>query len=223
MKQSLDHLPESNQHQIQRVANTIRDAVDAVVRQRARKKPLFRVQKIILFGSYARQPDEQGRTPWMYDPANGYLSDYDILVIVNHQELVDDHRLWHQVDDKIQRLIPDIPVGVIVHTLDEVNNWLNQGLYFFKDIREQGIELFSEGTRELARPGNLTDEEKRAISQKHFDIWFKKAEDNFIVYELVHQHPKTECCKSGFRATSGHRSPAGLHPSHLHQLPAQSA
>ncbi|MEI8632127.1 hypothetical protein P4S72_08645 [Vibrio sp. PP-XX7] len=35
---------------------------------------------------------------------------------------------------------------MIVHTLDEVNNWLNQGLYFFKDIREQGIELFSEGT-----------------------------------------------------------------------------
>ncbi|MEI8632126.1 nucleotidyltransferase domain-containing protein [Vibrio sp. PP-XX7] len=82
------------------MANTIRDAVDAVVRQRAGKKPLFRVQKIILFGSYARQPDEQGRTPWMYDPANGYVSDYDILVIVNHQELVDDHRLWHQVDDK---------------------------------------------------------------------------------------------------------------------------
>ncbi|CAM3789059.1 HEPN domain protein [Vibrio aerogenes CECT 7868] len=198
MKKSLDHLPESNQHQIRQVANIIRNEVDELVRQRAGKQPLFKVQKIILFGSYARQPDAHGRTPWVYDPANGYLSDYDILVVVNHQALVDDHRLWHLVDDKIQRLIPDIPVGVIVHTLNEVNNWLSQGLYFFKDIREQGIELFSEGTRELARPGHLTDEEKRAISQKHFDIWFKKAEDNFIVYDLVRQHPQLDVAKAAF-------------------------
>ncbi len=32
MKQSLNHLPESNQHQIQRVANTIRNEVDALAR-----------------------------------------------------------------------------------------------------------------------------------------------------------------------------------------------
>ncbi|MEI8634414.1 hypothetical protein P4S72_25105 [Vibrio sp. PP-XX7] len=94
--------------------------MDAVIRQRAGKKPLFRVQKIILFGSYARQPDEQG------------------------------------------------------------------------------IELFSEGTRELAQPGNLTDEEKRAISQKHFDIWFKKAKDNVTKFNFSFNHPDIDIASSAF-------------------------
>ncbi|MEI8631601.1 hypothetical protein P4S72_04745 [Vibrio sp. PP-XX7] len=119
----------------------------------------------------------RGGTPWVYDPENGYVSDYDILVIVNQMDLVEDHKLWHLVDDRIDRRVPDIPVGVIVHTLQEVNAWLNEGRYFFKDIREAGIELFSEGTRELARPGNLTEEEKQAISKKHFEHWFQRAND----------------------------------------------
>ncbi len=198
MKQSLDHLPELNRRQIHLVANTIRNEVDESVKQRAGKKTPFKIHKIILFGSYARQPDEQGRTPWVNDPQNGYISDYDILVIVNHRDFVEDHRLWFLLDDKIQRLIPDIPVGVLVHTLAEVNDWLNQGLYFFKDIREQGIELFSDSTRELARPGNLTDEEKRSISQKHFDIWFKKAQDNILVYDFVYQNPELDEAKAAF-------------------------
>ncbi|MEI8632122.1 hypothetical protein P4S72_08620, partial [Vibrio sp. PP-XX7] len=113
-----------------------------------------------------------------------------------------------------------VPLHLV--TLDEVNNWLNQGLYFFKDIREQGIELFSEGTRELARPGNLTDEEKRAISQKHFDIWFKKAQDSFGVYKFTFNNPDYDIAKSAFELHQATRSPAGLYSSHLHQLPAQS-
>jgi HEPN domain-containing protein/predicted nucleotidyltransferase len=178
MNQSLDHLPESNQQQIHAVASLIRDAVDEAAAAYKGKQG-FKIYKIILFGSYARQPDVQGRTPWVYDPENGYISDYDILVIVNQMALVEDHKLWHLVDDRIARRIPDIPVGVIVHTLQEVNTWLNEGRYFFKDIREQGIEIFSEGTRELSRPGNLTAGEQQAIAKKHFDYYFPAADKTF--------------------------------------------
>ncbi|CAM3791657.1 HEPN domain protein [Vibrio aerogenes CECT 7868] len=197
MNQSLDHLPESNQQQIHAVASLIRDAVDEAAAAYKGKQG-FKIYKIILFGSYARQPDAQGRTPWVYDPENGYVSDYDILVIVNQMDLVDDHKLWHLVDDRIARRIADIPVGVIVHTLQEVNDWLHEGRYFFKDIREQGIEIFSEGTRELARPGNLSEEEKQAISKKYFDLWFQKGNEGLMKFKLTFNNPEFSLASSAF-------------------------
>ncbi|MEI8631593.1 HEPN domain-containing protein [Vibrio sp. PP-XX7] len=119
-------------------------------------------------------------------------------MIVNQMDLVEDHKLWHLVDDRIARRVPDIPVGVIVHTLQEVNEWLNEGRYFFKDIREQGIELFSEGTRELARPGNLTEEEKQAISKKHFDLWFQKGNEGLMKFKLTFNNPEFTLASSAF-------------------------
>ncbi|MEI8635128.1 hypothetical protein P4S72_29925 [Vibrio sp. PP-XX7] len=79
----------------------------------------------------------------MNDRPNGYISDYDILVIVNKPALVEEYCIWHNAEEQIERRVTSAPLGLIVHTLSEVNVQLQQGQYFFKDIREQGIELFS--------------------------------------------------------------------------------
>ena len=40
------------------------------------------ILKVILFGSYARGD-------WVDDPLGGYVSDSDLLVVVNHEKLTD--------------------------------------------------------------------------------------------------------------------------------------
>ncbi|CAM3543577.1 HEPN domain protein [Vibrio aerogenes CECT 7868] len=185
MKKTLEHLPEHKQQDIQAIADILRDTVDEFVAGKSGKQSGFKIQKIILFGSYARPPSAEGKPGWVYDPAHGYISDYDILVIVNRMELVENLKLWKLADDRIKRRIEKIPVGVIVHTLKEVNQWLREGQYFFQDIREEGIELYSIDSRELSVPGNLTDEERREIAQKHFQKCFQNANEFFFVYETA--------------------------------------
>ncbi|MEI8631545.1 hypothetical protein P4S72_04330 [Vibrio sp. PP-XX7] len=71
-----------------------------------------------------------------------------------------------------------------MHTLSEVNVQLQQGHYFFRDIREQGIVLFSSTPRELILPGDLTEEERRTIAQKHFNQWFSRAADSIKTFNF---------------------------------------
>ncbi|MDW6003246.1 HEPN domain-containing protein [Vibrio mangrovi] len=168
MKKTLDHLPERKQQNIHTIATILRDVMDEYVAGKNGKKAGFKIHKIILFGSYAKGN-------WVNDPVNGYVSDYDVLVIVNRFELVEEFSLWSLAEDRISRRIPKTPLGLIVHTLGEVNQWLHDGHYFFKDIREQGIELYSADGRELALPGDLTAEESRQIAEKHFDHWLQSA------------------------------------------------
>ncbi|WP_157371909.1 HEPN domain-containing protein [Vibrio sp. MEBiC08052] len=174
MKTSLDHLPEFKQHELQMISTILRDTLDDFLQGKQTRKSSFRIHKIILFGSHAKGT-------WVDDPVNGYVSDYDILVIVNHADLLEEHIIWSQAEEQIERKVTSAPLGLIVHTLDEVNQFLQRGHYFFQDIREEGIELFSGTPKELVMPGNLTAEEYRTIAQKHYGQWMESAEQ-FIVF-----------------------------------------
>jgi len=173
MKTTLDHLPERKQRDIQTIATVLRDVLDDFLQGKTGSRLNYRILKIILFGSHAKGT-------WVNDPANGYVSDYDILVIVNQPALVEEYEIWQTAEDRIQRRVR-APLGLIVHTLGEINEQLQKGHYFFKDIREQGIELFSAGLRELALPGDLTAEERKDIAGKHYAQWFEGA-DQFYYF-----------------------------------------
>ncbi|MEI8634189.1 hypothetical protein P4S72_23395 [Vibrio sp. PP-XX7] len=80
-----------------------------------------------------------------------------------------------KAEEQIERKVKSAPLGLIVHTLKEVNEQLQKGHFFFKDIREQGILLYNANGKELVEPGDLTEAERREIAQGHFDQWFKSA------------------------------------------------
>ncbi len=103
-------------------------------------------------------------------------------MIVNRASLVEEYAVWHGAEEQIARRVTSAPLGLIVHTLNEVHQQLQQGHYFFADIREQGIELFSIDKRELPTPGNLSEAERVAVATKHFNHWFKSAESYFLGY-----------------------------------------
>ncbi len=167
MKTSLEHLPEYKQANIHTIVDIIRDEFEQVRGFAGNQKKHCRIVMIILFGSYAKGT-------YVDDPANGYISDYDILVLLNRSELVDEYKIWSAANDRILQRIK-APVSILVHTHSEVNERLSEGHFFFRDIRSEGIELYNYGHAVLVEPGNLEPKGAQAIAQKHFEQWFVSA------------------------------------------------
>ena len=179
MKKNLDHLPTSRQENLAHIVAVLRDEFEQVIGFATGKKKHGRILKIILFGSHAT-----GK--WVNDPAHGYVSDYDILVIVNQREFVEEYKIWHTAEDRIALRVRQ-PLNILVHTLEDVNDALVKGQYFFTDIKREGIVLYESGKRELAEAGNLTPAEYKAIAEKHYKQWFDSAKEFFLDYEAPYK------------------------------------
>jgi predicted nucleotidyltransferase len=81
MKTTFDHLPEQQQREIRAIVDLLREAFKRVFSRRTtQNKRSGCIFKIILFGSYAKGG--------VADPAHGYVSDYDVLVIVSNEKIV---------------------------------------------------------------------------------------------------------------------------------------
>jgi len=175
MKNNLDHLPVSRQKHLEHIVAVLRDEVEQVTSFSNGKKKHSRILKIILFGSHAT-----GK--WVNDPAHGYVSDYDILVILNNRDLVNEHKIWDIAEERIALKVRP-PLNILVHSLGEVNDALSQGQYFFSDIKREGIVLFETGNNKLAGAGNLTQAEYKVIAEKHYEHWFETACDFYKTYK----------------------------------------
>lgn len=174
MKTDLDHLPGGKQQDLARIVEILfAEFEDATALATQKWKKQGRILKIILYGSYARGD-------WVADPKGGYYSDYDILVVVNDERLTDPVDYWYKAEDRFLRDYGvtkklSAPVGLIVHSLADVNQQLSRGRPFFIDIMRDGIVLYELGTQAFDTPKPLSPEEARAEAQDYFDKWFKSA------------------------------------------------
>ena len=129
MRSDLDHLPERQQRELERVRDILLAGFEAAKNGGGGGTSTWRrggmVLKIILFGSYAR-------TDWVDEPENGYLSDFDLLIVVNNEKLTNIADYWWNSEDQILR-DPAIgrTVNLIVHDIHEVNDALRRGEYFW--------------------------------------------------------------------------------------------
>ena len=83
MKSGLEHLPEAKRRELERVVEILFSEFEAAIAGgKAEFKRQGQILKVILFGSYARGD-------WVDDPVGGYVSDYDLLVVVNDEKLTD--------------------------------------------------------------------------------------------------------------------------------------
>ena len=176
MKTDFDHLPPQKQREIERVVQLIFEEFDdAFALAKHDWKKAGRILKVILYGSYARGT-------WVDEPhtAKGYQSDYDLLIIVNDKRLTDRVKYWSKLDDRLMREYGvtkslKTPVNFIVHTLQEVNDGLAHGRYFFMDVAKDGIALYQSDDTELHTPKPKTAGEALAMAQEYFDEWFPTA------------------------------------------------
>nr|WP_066548962.1 MULTISPECIES: nucleotidyltransferase and HEPN domain-containing protein [unclassified Sphingomonas] len=170
MRSDLDHLPAAKRRDLERIVAILFEEFENATRLATQKwKKQGRILKIILYGSYARGD-------WVEDPVGRYFSDYDILVLVSDQRLTDPIDYWAKADDHLTREVTiskkiSAPVTFIVHSLEDVNNFLRCGKPFFIDAIEQGIVLYEAEGHPLAAPQPLTEEAQRAEAQKLFDQW----------------------------------------------------
>ena len=176
MRTDLDHLPANKQRELERVVQIIfEEFEDALVLAQKQWKKKGRIEKIILYGSYARGG-------WVDEPhtAKGYLSDFDLLIIVNDKRLTERVDYWLKLDDRLIRELAidkslHTPVNFIVHTLQEVNDGLAHGRYFFMDVARDGIALYSYDDKQLHTPKPKTPEQALAMAKEYFDDWFPAA------------------------------------------------
>jgi HEPN domain-containing protein/predicted nucleotidyltransferase len=184
MQRSLDHLPRNKQNTIRAIVQIIRDAVE--------------VEMVILFGSFARGD-------YVEDRGKQFFSDYDLMVVVKSERLANRHTMWSQLRRHARRVSGEAPVSLIVHAIDDINQQLERGHYFFSDIKKEGILLFDSGRFTLAEEKESTPEERQAYAQACFDEYFQHACRLYTTFEFHQQqgwnklaafdlHQTTETC-----------------------------
>ena len=169
MKTSISYLPQIKQDEIWQVMDIIKEVANP--------------EKIILFGSYARNTwveDKYVEKGILYE----YISDYDFLIITKG----DTEKEFLIIDKIINRTenLFDTPVNAIIHDINYVNEGLEIGQYFFTDIINEGVLLLDNVSDEFAKPRVLTNLEMAEISKNYFDKWFIDAVD-FMDAILLYQ------------------------------------
>lgn len=184
MKTALDHLPPRKRAELEEVVRILfAEFEDALAGRNAPHRKAGKILKVILFGSYARGD-------WVEDPVGGYFSDYDILVVVNHEELADPVEYWTQAEDHLMRAQTiskkiKTPVNPIYHSLTDVNAQLKKGRPFFVDIIRDGIALYEAPDNPFKQPIKLPPEEAREEAQKSFDKWFPSAAEFLTLADIA--------------------------------------
>ncbi|SEH12908.1 HEPN domain-containing protein [Sphingopyxis sp. YR583] len=184
MRNDLSHLPPAKQRDLERVvAILFEEFGDATALASGEWKKQGRILKIVLYGSYARGG-------WVDEPhtAKGYQSDFDLLIIVSDPRLTDPVKFWEKAEERLTRefgITKTIrtPVNFIVHTLQEVNDGLAHGRYFFMDIARDGIAVYeSEGAQPLHSPKPKTPEQALAMATEYFEEWLPSGKEFFDNY-----------------------------------------
>ena len=163
MKLSLDHLPARTQARLRAAA----DAICAVAN----------VEMLILFGSYARGD-------YVDDPAGGYVSDADMLVLVQGERVAENDDLWSKAEARAEKAMRGIPVDIIAHTVKDVNWKLERGWYFFVDLHKEGILLYDSYRTQLAEPKEMSLAQRRDFAQACLDEYLGKGDRVYGTHEL---------------------------------------
>lgn len=169
MRNDYDHLTSQQKRQLERAVVILRETfAKAIQNKMSPKRRGGRILKIILYGSMARGKPVR-------DLNTGYRSDFDLLVVVDRRVLADDD-LWYPARDALDLEASlgatRYPYNLVVHDLCDVNDQLHRGRPFFVDVNRDGIILYEYDTKELAKPGNLSEAEKLEEAAGYFEEWF---------------------------------------------------
>jgi predicted nucleotidyltransferase/HEPN domain-containing protein len=167
MKKSLKHLPQNKQEELNKIVAAI-------------QKTCKDVEKIILFGSYARG-DYKEKKDLKPQQKTGHISDYDVLVVTEKKKSTDDFVSWSGAE----KLKLSAPVRVIAHDIESLNIGLAEGQYLLTDIKKEGFYLYDSRKYKLANKRKLKPNEKQRIAQDYFDHWFERASNFLEKFELM--------------------------------------
>jgi uncharacterized protein len=168
LKTDISYLPKHKQDELKLIVATLIPSYSEI-------------EMIILFGSYARNSyveDKYVEKGITYE----YKSDYDLLIVLNKNNKADADSFLTSVGGKLNSLNLPTPIHPIFHGIDFLNTELENGSYFFADIKKEGIVLFNTTRYTLAEQREFSPREKQEQAQKYFDYWYNGANDFFQAF-----------------------------------------
>ena len=169
MKNTIDHLPQTKQEDLNKITDIITERCDDAL-------------MVILFGSYARG-DWKEEKNLKKDRLSGHASDYDILVVTGEKRTAKNAGLWQQLADKCNTSGITAHAKIIAHDIGQLNIDLARGQYFYTEIKEQGCVLYNFCDYELADMRQLTPQELQREAQEYYDHWFERTSNFYWVFE----------------------------------------
>ncbi len=168
MKTSIDFLPEEKQEELSYLVECIRETVPEA-------------QYIILYGSYARNDYVAYDQRIEYGLRTIFRSDYDIVVLTpkrkaSHSSVL---RRLHNARTKFdggRHFAMTTPVSFTHETVEEFNEAITEGRYFFTDIVKQGVILHDSGNYQIEEIRELDYKQILALSKKYYKAKYKMAE-----------------------------------------------
>ena len=174
MKDSIAYLPKDKQ-----------DDLVFLVKEILKRLP--QTEYIILYGSYARGNYvrrsvriEDGGIPTVK------ISDYDIYVVTSGFNNKKAETVLDNVEDIFfsgKDFDRDTPVQFITDDIKTLNKYLEEGRYFYTQIKQEGIVLYNSGKYKLSRRRKLNFAEIKEQAQEYFDEKFEKG--NFFFDDAV--------------------------------------
>ena len=174
MNSNLDYLPDRQHRELDKIVGHLLAGFETAVAGGTQPwRRGAKIYKIILFGSYARGD-------FVDEPHNGYLSDFDILVVVSDEKLTDIADYWYETEEKIAH-DPSIGriVNLIVHDLGEINAALDAGQYFFREVIEQGVVLYEAPGHAFHPPKPLTPQAELDLATMYYRKIFDTMQTSF--------------------------------------------
>jgi len=179
MKNSIAYLPKDKQDDLNFLTNEV-------------LKRLPQTEYIILYGSYAR--DNYVRRGIRVEDggiSTIKISDYDILVITSGINSKKAETVLDNVEDIFfagKDFDRDTPVQFINDDIKNFNKFIEEGRYFYTQIKEEGIILYNSGKYKLARRRKLNFDEIKKQAQEYFNDKFQRGNGFLQTTKLIYEN-----------------------------------
>lgn len=187
MKKAITYLPSTNQRDLHFLVESILTRVK-------------QTEMIILFGSYARNDYVVYDEKYEFGKLQFYVSDYDILVVTSGISDGIAIKSLNNIEDLYYDRAKDSnrqpPVQFISEDMKKLNKYLDEGRYFYTQIKQEGVILYDSGKHKLARRRKLSFDEIKQQAQEYFDDKFEKG--NFFFDDAIANNKKERYQMSSF-------------------------
>lgn len=165
MKKSILHLPKRKQEDLYFLVREI-------------TKRLPQTEFIILYGSYATGKYVVYDERVEFGIPTSFMSDYDILVVTSG---ISDKKVGNLLDniDDLYYKDPEsqTPAQFINDDIKTLNRQLEEGRYFYTQLKQEGIVLYDSGRFKLARRRKLKFKEIKEQAQEYFNDKFQSVNE----------------------------------------------
>ncbi|MFT4222928.1 HEPN domain-containing protein [Dysgonomonas sp.] len=178
MKKSISNLPMSKQEDLYFLIRNIKERIP-------------QTEMIILYGSYATGKYVEYDERVEFGIPTSYMSDYDILVVTSDTM---NKKVAHCLDNLefiySNNTDRQTPVQFINEDIKTLNRQLEEGRYFYTQLKKEGVVLYDSGKYKLARRRKLKFKEIQQHAKEYYDERFETANGFLQATNLIYKNMK---------------------------------